>query len=1223
MADKQKWTIEQQNAMKLKGRRLLVSAAAGSGKTAVLTERIIRRITDIENPVDADELLVMTFTKAAASEMRERILKEMEDRLETSEPGTPEYDRLARQTALIDAAKITTIDSFCLSVLRDHTDSLEADPAFRVGGEEELGLLKADVLEKMMEACFEKADPEFVRFVDSYAHGKTDEGVGKLILSVYNFAESMPWPEEWYDAERNETEPETIRSTPVDEFPWVRYLIGEMKKFAGETMKKLDAAILLCREENGPSGYLKTLSSEREKLETMERAETYGDLKNALLSFDWPNIGRNPKNTDPETAGLVKAVRDSYKKQIRDELIVRFVFPEELIRSDLSNASAAVRMLIDLAESFGEQYAAKKRERNLVDFNDLEHMALTLLWDRNPDGSRVKSAIAREYETEFREIYVDEYQDSNRVQEQLIKALEHGEVFMVGDVKQSIYSFRQASPELFSEKYETYEKYDGEEAEETEKPVPANVGTRINLTKNFRSRTEVIDTVNKVFRRLMDKSLGNVDYDEDAELKYGAGYAPYGEEPGTVPAGKTELLLADTADADEDADNRETEARLVAAEIKRLTDPVSGISVWDRKTKSYRRAGYSDIVILLRTQKGWAETFVNTLTGEGIPAYAETNTGYFDTVEVKTVLSILSAADNPLQDIPLAAFLCSPVIGMTEKEIAGIVSGWNRDHRESGKEIRLYRKLREAFEAGETSALHEKIGRALGMLKDFSGKAVFMKLKELIRYLYDETGYYDYVSALPGGPVRRANLDMLLKKAADFEMTGYSGLYDFNRYIENLKKYETDFGEASVSGENDNTVCIMSIHRSKGLEFPVCIVSGLRKKFNLQDTAQMIVSDPVLGTGADTADPVLHIKGNTLKKNIISWRRKSETLGEELRVLYVAMTRAREKLILTGCMENPAERIRSLAEKRDMPDGRIAMTDIRSAGNYLDWIFMAVSGSPDFCGIDMRTVAAADLALSAAQETGRAERIRKETEEILREKAEPVYIDTDYPYEADVGLHTKLSVSELKRMGQNADEEMTAFPDFVRDTADAGVSSASAGTLSNGSAEAAAGRGTVYHRVMEKLDYAAVTDRDSFSAFLQKLKEQGQLSEEEYDCIDRKDFDAWFSSPLMRRMAEAFRKGKLKRESQFVMTLPADEIYPGIGSKEPVLIQGIMDAWFEEEDGIVLVDYKTDHVSEAAELKKRYAVQLDYYAKALTMMKHKNVRERILWSFALGEAIFL
>lgn len=1236
------WTPEQELAISLKNRRLLVSAAAGSGKTAVLTGRIIERITSPEDPVDIDRLLVMTFTKAAASEMRERIRKAVETKLlESAAEGGQESERLKRQAALIDGAKITTIDSFCLSVIREHADLTDLDPSFRVGGEDELSLLREDCLAEILEEAFEEGGEEFERFAASYTAGRDDTGIADLVLSVNRFSESTSWPEEWLDARMKEAEGAEDGTADPFRTPWMETVFTELRDYFGGLYNKADAMLNVCYEEDGPAGYAETVEDERNRFLRLSEARDFPEMRAVLLTFrEWAKIGKKRPTDEPRKVDMVMKARKAWKETV-SSMVERFGKSGAEIREELKNEASTVRVLVGLVRAFRARYTERKRERNLLDFPDLEHLALGLFWTKDAEGNRVRTPVAEEYRRMFREIYIDEYQDSNDVQEQLLLAMDNGSVFMVGDVKQSIYAFRQAKPELFNRKYSTFLKAEapgaagpaaeaeGAEASGTGVPaaeIPEGTDTRVDLSRNFRSRQGVVDAVNGIFRLIMRPETGGISYDEDAALRCGADYPE--PEAGQEDMFAPELLLADTAGFSGDADDQEIEARMIADRIRKLTDPVSGSLVFDSGLGKMRPVRFGDIVILLRSVKSRAETLVNVLMSEGIPAKADQTTGYFDALEVRTVLSILEAVDNPLSDIPFAAFLVSPVIGITNEELAFLTAA--AGHGEDPEP--LYTRLSRAKDSAELPAAAEKLRNAFSFLETYAGKAVTLSLPDLVRGIMDESGYYAYASALPGGNVRKANLDMLYEKARAFEGAGYRGLYDFVRYIGLLKKYDTDFGEAAPAGESGDIVRVMSIHRSKGLEFPVAFVADLTKRFNMQDTNSGIIVDQRLGIAASSVDLELHTKDTTMKKNAVAWHMRTELLGEELRVLYVAMTRAKEKLILTAAKSG-------LYDKAEKGAAITGTSDLRSANCFLDWVLPAVSMTPGHCGFRTKFYEPKE----AAEETKAVFRGTSALTEALTALADAPsgeapdafrYMDLPYPYEADTMLHTKLSVSELKHRGDHEDLQDAAIADFA--SAEAGEEPAdddgrtAAERLKERKEELleasrrGTSRGTVYHRVMELLDYGKVSGTASLSAFLDELSAREVLTEEERAMVRPGDFRSFFASSLGERMGAAARAGELRREAPFVMAVPASRVDPETGSEEPVLIQGIIDAWFPDEAGnIVLVDYKTDRVKTEEELAERYKVQLDYYAEALSMMEAKPVAEKIIWSFALGRAISL
>lgn len=1233
-----KWTEEQSQAIQLKNRRLLVSAAAGSGKTAVLTERIVRRISNCDDPVDIDSLLVMTFTRAAASEMRERIRKRLEEELNTAsgQGGNPAaISRLRRQTVLLDGAKITTIDSFCLSLIREHVDETTLDPSFRVGGEEELRLMQCDVMEALLEEQYAGKEEGFLRFADGFSRGKTDLGLSELLLSVCRFAESTAWPDDWLDRCEQEADQSAKEGESIEHTSWMQYLLKELREEAADLLEKAEQALALCREENGPSGYEAAIASEAALLRQLSNAEQYADVRRILNAFrEWQRIGTNPKMVDKEKAKQAKTLRDFWKGEMQK--LLRSYLPEDDAgtASDLLQEADTIRTVVAMARAFRAAYTEKKRERNLLDFSDLEHIALSLLWKKTEEGYK-KTELAERVAASFQEIYVDEYQDSNGVQEALLRAMDRGSMFLVGDIKQSIYAFRQAKPALFAEKYRCYRKHT------KAAPVEDGTDTRIDLRKNFRSRREVLDTANRVFVQLMNERVGGIRYDEDAALYPGASY-PEPQEEKTESGGRetegspyrTELLLTEISAYDAEEKQAETEAHLMAERIRSLVDPSGETKVYDASLGQLRPAEFRDIVILLRSAQGQAEAMVEVLMQEGIPAVAEQRTGYFNALEVRTVLSLLSAIDNPMQDIPLAAVLHSPMGSLSAEELAALLSEAQESEQTSdpgpGKKqvLSLYERLRSVSQSPRYPEAAAKLRRTFSFLEEAAVRASYLSLPALIRELLETSGYDLYVSALPGGEVRKANLDMLMVKAGDYERTGYRGLYDFVRYIELLKKYDTDYGEAETGLEAGNAVRIMTIHKSKGLEFPIVFLAGIGRRFQLRDTQAGIIMDEKMGLAADIVDLGLRTRGSGLKKNAIARYLRTEALGEELRVLYVAMTRAKEKLLLTAAVSDSEQAETAVGEMRGRPNG----ADLRAAGCILDWVLTAMAGDPGHCGISLRILS------PACDDTGQngkgtdSNEMREALLALIRGKKAEQEGDMDlfrfltqpYPYEEDVSLYVKRSVSELKYLGEREEDQESGS--FLEPSAESETERHKpGGTAAEG--ETAAERGTVYHRVMEKLDYGIIEGASNPTAavrtILDTLEEQGDLLPEERALLDEEELKTLLVSPLGLRMAAAARRGELHREAQFVMALPANEIEAERRSEEPVLVQGVMDAWFSEGDRMIVVDYKTDRVRCEEVLSERYRKQLSYYSRALEMMEGRKVQERILWSFSLGRQISL
>lgn len=1275
------WTTKQKQVIEARNRSLLVSAAAGSGKTAVLVERIVQLISEGENPPDIDRLLVMTFTNAAAAEMRERISQAIEKKLAEN----PESLHLQAQAALVPYAQITTIDSFCLNLIRSHFNLLDVDPAFRIGDEGELILMRADVLEAMLEEYYEREDPEFQQFVDTYATGKSDGGIEDYIMQVYTFAQSNPFPNEWMEDCREELR--QMEEGNLDESRWMSYLMRDVRLQLGELAEQLMQAMEICREPGGPEVYLANLQQEYEMLRELLEAADYKELNRRLGQADFGRLAAaRSKDIDPEKKSVVTGCRDRVKKAVGSLKEQYGMETQAEAAEDMLGTKGVVLKLLELAEEFARRYQELKRDKNILDFNDLEHYALDILVRRGEDkGSLIYTETADELSRQYAQILVDEYQDSNYVQETLIQSLS-GErfgrpnVFMVGDVKQSIYKFRLARPELFMEKYETY-------------TTEESSHQKIELHQNFRSRASVLDSINAVFYRIMTKNLGNVEYTEEAALHPGAVFEEYGETEGShfQTGTPTELILADTGkesmgqmDPDlADYTAREIEAKIIAEKIRELTDPEKGLGIWDKEKQCYRLAEYGDMVILLRSISGWSQAFINVLTQEGIPAYAETGTGYFDTIEVETVLSVLSVIDNPMQDIPLAAVLSSPVAGLTDEELAWMVSAYKKE-TDRGQDRGLYGAFRywvgeeertgtpagsgeeqeevpESFgreqtgglagsgreqagalagserdreEAGPDSeteredmpfpGLWRKLRRFNEFLEELRYQSSYLPIHELIYQVYDRTGYYDYVSAMPAGETRRANLDMLVEKAAAYEKTSYKGLFQFIRYIHKLRKYETDFGEASAPGKYENMVRIMSIHKSKGLEFPIVFLAGTGKLFNKQDIRGKLIIDSDLGIGTDYLDLELRTKTSTLKKNVLKRKMDLDNLGEELRVLYVAMTRAKEKLILTGTD-------RSLEKKLDKWGqvtgyGGLPYTILTTAGSYLDWILMTCPGkNPLFKvkEVPVESLVSTEVLRQIEKRMSKEELLTLDTDKVYDEQlAEQLEqcLNYRYPYEADINLYTKMTVSELKRLGQEIDDfdgmYQPEVAEFLKEKEEQ--------DFEKQRMEEAAERGTAYHRILELLDFTAVSTKEDVRQQLHSLLAGERVSGDAVKKVKPDVIWRFASSPLGRRIARAQEEGRCHREKQFVMGIPAREIGAG-DSGELVLIQGIIDVYLEEEDGLVLIDYKTDHILEGRQdiLIKRYRTQMDYYQRALEQIVGKKVKERVIYSFALQKEVIV
>ena len=1212
------FTPEQQKVIDLRNRNILVCAAAGSGKTAVLVERIIEIVTDEEHPVDIDRLLVVTFTNAAAAEMRERIGKALSARL----CQTPDNVHLQRQVSLLHNAQITTIDSFCLFVIRNNFNDIGLDPGFRIADEGELRLLKQDTLTELLEQQYQEKNKSFLSCVEYFTGGSNDRLLEEYISKLYEFSMSYPWPEDWISQCMRGYKITSV--SELEETDWCHYIIRYIRTLVAESIADLDIALQLTERPDGPYMYGETLEKEKEMLSKLTQIETFAGFYEAFTTV---SFGRLPSKKDDSVNPLlrekVQLLRKNLKKRLDDIREAYLVLSPEKVVERMEAAAPNVEELLLLVLAYKELLDQRKRRDNMIDFHDMEHFALDILLSRQEDGSVLPSTAAREYRAHFKEILIDEYQDSNLVQELLLKSIsgeedENYNRFMVGDVKQSIYKFRLARPELFIEKYIGYTK-------------EASNRQRIDLHRNFRSRPQVIDSVNSVFSRMMRPELGGVDYDEEAALYQGAVFpkSETGTEDSAADPYRTEYLVIGK-DEESRLTTRGQEAAAIAHKIREL---YASLKVTDKETGKLRPVRYSDIVILLRTTAGWAEEFKAVLEQEGIPAYVSSRTGYFQTVEIKVLMQLLRVIDNPLQDIPLYGTMKSFFGGFEEEEIAKI--------RAEDKQAPLYELL--INYDGEEK---EKVQEFLKWLSGYRRKTAYTPIHKLIQDILTETGYLDYVTARPGGSQRRANVEMLLTRAAAFENTSYYGLFHFLRYMEQLEKYEVDYGEADILDENADVVRIMSIHKSKGLEFPVCFVAGLSKRFNMQDTTGRMIADADMGIGVDYVDEELRLQSKTLKKRAVALKMKLDTLGEEMRVLYVAMTRAREKLILTGMTADVDQFEAELSKQKEFGSfdrsGKIPFSVLAGASCYLDFLFP--------CLDEVTLIRPKELFLADVQ--GAVVEIDRKQKLLAGKDGENKQIMTElsgrfekiYPYQYLSDLFVKTTVSELKKKaihdlsfrsmedlnlgdgakGNDTEQAFTAqwfeepeivpyIPSFISSTEEM------SGT----------DRGSAYHKVMELLDFAKLgecrePDVDKqLNEQLEQFVEEGRLTMQWRESIDNRKIRTFLKSSLAKRMGRAAQLGRLRREQPFVLGLPASRLGGQFPESEQVLIQGIIDVFFEEDGRIIVADYKTDRVKAPEELITRYQVQLDYYAQALTRLTGKEVTEKIIYSFALGREIVL
>ena len=1391
------FTPAQQKVLDARDHNILVSAAAGSGKTAVLVERIVRLVSEGDHPADIDRLLVVTFTRAAAAQMRERIGQAISARLR-EDPGNT---HLQRQEVLLHNAQITTMDSFFTFLLRNYFSDIDLDPGFRQIDATESGLIQADVLRDFLEEKYAQGDPAFLRCAAYFCPGQDDTPLEKLITELCSRAQSHPAPEAWL--RDHAADYEAADADALYAMPWMRSMVLRTADMLLESDSAYDAMREICLQPGGPDPVLNFLEEEQEglfgKIRSLRGQLSGGEDTGAeemipalwdtvRASLQWtfgryPTIrGKKYDYIDPARKDAVKAMRDAEKTKIRDLGKALGDQSADMILASMAAAAEPVRTILSLTLEFMERCSRAKRDRHVIDFVDLEHFALGILAERQEDGSWKPRRAARALRAHYAEILIDEYQDSNEVQElmlQIISGEDDGRNnrFMVGDIKQSIYRFRLARPEIFMQKYDSY--------------LPDDPQTeRIELDQNFRSRGEVLDCVNALFMRIMRREVGGVEYNENVSLKKGAVFpdetrdeaeeSPYraefllldpvlpededngsgasasgaasgsgrgGENGGAADADNDGLTEDDEEEAGDDGmtvlageigalTERQKEALLIAGKIKSM---VGVLPVRDEESGQMRPARYGDIVILLRGTVGWNEDLRAVFDREGIPAYAESRTGYFAAREIRAVIELLRVLDNPRQDIPLYGAMRGFFGDFSEDELVRI--------RLAKREGMLYDALRAA--AGEDSvpadsaaadsrpadsvlvdsapadstpvdsapassrpagsapadsthadsapaggsreggsvpdALREKCALFLEFIRSWRRRARYAPVSEIVTALLEETGYQDYCEALPAGVQRTANLRLLRNQADAFTKTDFTGLFQFLRYIDGLHRQEIDYGEANTLDENADVVRIMTIHKSKGLEFPICFVAGLSKPFSFRrhDASGLMLYDSDWGVGVDYCDPVSRVRATTLRREELAEKIRRDCMGEELRVLYVAMTRAKEKLILTASVKNLQKKIESWQAAMSgffhrPDDERLSPFMIVGASSYAQLICQAVmahegqeAALPQTNAFPMRIsfCTPEDLSMQSAQEQLYLSRM----EEILRGmEGRPLDAQPDpaaahaladrifrvYPHAELQDLYAQTSVSEIKhramreamrslREAAEGTEEGSGtvegaaelfpeetpvpyLPSFIlREQGQTGAEEEAAVIPAAEKAGEGARRGTAFHRILELMDYSrqeefAGEDGDAaVSAWIRTLVASDRISGEDAGLVSIPRVRRFLRSSLAARMGAADREGRLYREQPFVLGLPADRLDRQFPGEEMVTVQGIIDAFFIEEDTITLVDYKTDRVRTAQELSLRYSAQLALYAEALEKAFSLPVRERIIYSTALAEEVRL
>ena len=1209
------WTNEQQAAIDSQGQTLLLSAAAGSGKTAVLVERIIRRLLDKEYPIDITELLVVTFTKAAAAEMRDRIGTALMKALsETKDP------RVERQLALLPSAQISTLHAFCQHVIRKYFYTIDLDPAFSIAGEEELNLLRRQVLEDVFLSYYEDDEKASILYplADMFGSDRGDDILMDTVSRMYTYARSLAWPEHWLKeaARAYDVAPDAV----IDDMVWAGPIKDAVRRILEEDAHLYDGVLYHLRQREAFAPACDTFVAEQAALRQAAQARSWNDLSRFVRAIDFPRLKSLRKLSDDDKAvwERCKKVRDDVKKDVIKTLqsVYFSATPEEWL-DGMRAMKPVMDGLVTLTLDFAKAYGAAKKEKGWIDFSDLEHFCLQILLapDASPEHP-VPSAAAEELRSQYEEVFIDEYQDTNGVQE-LITRLVSGEDnrFMVGDIKQSIYRFRLADPTLFLEKYQSFSR--------DEKAVQHC----IDLGRNFRSVPVVLDAVNAVFSRAMTAEAAGMDYGEREKL-YAGRQAPDDER---WIGGPVEVDIVPTPSDEEDDDGStafEKECRFIAGRIGELL--ASG-RMAARKDGTLEPLSYRHIVVLLRSMAGKADVLIQALQEGGIPSYAEQSGGYFAAVEVQVMLALLRCIDNPEQDLAMAAVLRSPLVGLDETALAGV--------RLAGDGT-LWQNL-PAFVASLPDGVDEKEDLQQFMAAFDSWRTYSRRhgVAELLQRLYDDTAYVDFVGAMPGGDVRQANLKALYDRARQYEEAGFRGLFRYLQLMDKMKEDGLDLAPAKVVSEKEDVVRIMSIHKSKGLEFPVVFVADMGKAFNRRDTQDQILFHNRLGIGLKQYDPEWRISYPTLIWSGIAAQLRWEGTAEEERILYVAMTRARDQLILTG---------HSSHIDRDWQRWTSHLNPAQ-AKSYFDWVMPAALAPfgakadadyarPGAAWQDAvwqvriaKAVPAGTVEEGAYDGEPRLEALRRGD---LTGTPVPSWLDEQlswqYAYPQAVRTAAKFSVSEVKRRYQELhsdelqDEAALSVPAAAvippapgEDDAFAALPPWLAGEEA---AVSGAQRGTALHKALQYItpaaDQTTATLRREIDAFVR----QGLLSREEAKLVYVPVLAAFCQSDIGRRMAES---PELHREYPFTVLLAGGDPLPETETGEQILIQGVIDCLFREDDAWILVDYKSDRLETADAFRRRYAVQLALYKRAVEQITHRPVEETYIYSLHLQQEIRL
>ncbi len=1163
----------------------------GSGKTTVLVERIVNKI--INENIDIDKLLIVTFTNAAAAEMRERILEAIYKKIDEN----PENKNLQKQILLLSKANISTIHSFCLDIIRNYFYEIGISSNFRIGDTSEIELLKQETLEDVFDELYEEQDKEFIGLVNIYGGYRDDESLKELILRIYNYSQSMPFPDDWINEKIEEFNLDKKIDLDFSKTIWGEVLVEYFNQEVSSCIEELQEIQKKLAVDIELNKYYEVINSDIQNLKLLLDSNTWDYIYNTLNNIKFETWPRSSK-IDSNLKDTAKQIRDNVKDRIKSLNQKIFIYSSKEANLDVFQMYNTLKSLQKIILKFSEEYQKNKKEKNIIDFNDIEHYALQILIRKNECGNYVPTRVANIYKEKFSEIAIDEYQDSNLVQEFILNSVSKGNnIFMVGDVKQSIYKFRGARPELFLEKYNDYSI-----AENTEDICKEN--TKIKLFENFRSRENILDITNIIFENIMTKKLGDIEYNKQEFLNCGASFAD--PENSVNFGGNAELSIinmAETEGQDDEPDSKiiekqEIEAKYVANKIKKLLD--SDYCVYDKK-QGYRKITYKDIVILLRTTSNVANIYEKELNNLELPVFSDTSSNYFETEEIQTILAVLKIIDNPNSDIPLVTVMRSPICDFTDNELVEI--------RLQSKNTSFYEALCEIKNNDEKTDLKNKVTNFLDMLETWKQKQEFLALDELIWYIYESTDYYNFVNANPNGDLKTANLKLLFEKAKDYERASFKGLYNFINYIDKISKSSGDMGAAKLIGENENVIRIMSIHKSKGLEFPVVFLCDTGKHFNIQDLNQNILLHQDMGFGPKLIDYERKIEYNTLAKEAIRIKSLNEILSEEMRLLYVALTRAKEKIIITGCDRNLEK---SLSDKENMLSNlgneKIGIASIRKGKSYLDWIEMVYVKNKKLLksildiNVHNKNVEQEDKENKDADIEDKISSLNKQNKELYL-KIDKL-LNWKYKYIESTSIEGKSSVTDITKEKKKNILEITTKPKFIEENT----------VLSR------AEIGTIMHLILQKLDFKINYDIKDLEELIQKLISSETITEHQAKYIDKEKILKFTKSDLYLDLKEA---KDIQREKPFYIYIPSDEIYHN-GTDEKILVQGIIDLYFIDKNGkLILVDYKTDYVANnnEQELINKYKKQLALYKRALEKALNSKVEAVYIYSTYLDKKI--